>query len=670
MTGLEAARAAAEAGEWEHVLAELAGADSADVQSDDAAELRASALYATGDFEGCVTTWEQLHARRAASGDREGSARAAAMTAMFLLIDTGLMAPVRSWTVRAEHILGDAPAGPVHALIAMIRANERFFSGDLAAARVHAAAAVALGTEHDVLPAVVIGGVAQARLLVLDGEVEAGLRALDEATAQLLSGTVDPLTTGMMLCEVICAAQGLGMPDLAREWTDLMERWRGGAAVGGIHGRCRVHRAELLRIAGPCDAAEAEALTACSELRPWMRREYGWPLVELGTIRLRKGDLDGAEDAFLAAEGIAWCAQPSISLLRLAQGDADTAAALIADAITNPADIPWKERPPSGDLRMAPLLDAQAEIAAARRDLDTCEAAAGELVRIAGRFPTRGLQAVASLARARAALLRGAHQDARTHAHEAARLWAELEAPYEAAAARVVAGDALAVGGNADGARMEWEAASRAFENYGAVGRASSLHSRLSGVRPRTSIAPTTAVFRRQGGMRSIAFGDAEFALPDLVGFRYIEQLLHSPGLEIAASDLVGVEQSGAEVDQFGLPALDDQARAAYRRRLAEVEEDIDDAVACNDPVRVELARRDRDFLVAELSRAVGLGGRIRTVGGNAERARTSVFRAIRYAIDRIANVEPTLAEHLRHSIRTGTTCSYQPDPLTPIRWN
>lgn len=667
MTGLEAAQAAAEAGAWEQVLATL---DAADDRTDDAVELRASALYATGDFEGCVTTWEWLHARRAAAGDRVGSARAAAMTAMFLLIDTGLMAPIRSWTARAESILGDAPPGPVHALIAMVRAYERFFSGDLDAARAHAAAAVALGTEYDVLPAVVIGSVAQARLLVLDGEVEAGLRALDEATAQLLSGRVDPLTTGMMLCEVICAAQGLAMPDLAREWTDLMEQWRGGAAIGGIHGRCRVHRAELLRIAGPCDAAEAEALTACAELRPWMRREYGWPLVELGMIRVRKGDLAGAEDAFLAAEGIAWCAQPGISLLRLKQGDPDTAARLIADAITNPVDIPWKERPPSGDLRMAPLLDAQAEIAAARNDLGTCDAAARELVRIASRFPSRGLEASASLAQARSALLRGAYPDARVHAQDAVRVWAELEAPYEAAVARVVAGDALAADGNADGARMEWEAARRAFVNYGALGRWEGLRSRLAGAATPVTVAGTTAAFRRQGQTRFIAFAGTEFALPDLVGFRYLEQLIRSPGLEIAATELVGAEQSGAEVDQLGLPALDDQARDAYRRRLAEVEDDIADAMECNDPVRAEHASRDRDFLVAELSRAVGLGGRVRTIGSNAERARTSVFRAIRYAIDRIAQVEPNVAEHLRHSIRTGTTCSYSPDPLTPIRWN
>ena len=52
----------------------------------------------------------------------------------------------------------------------------------------------------------------------------------------------------------------------------------------------------MLRRSGPGDLAEAEAVAACEELRPWMRREFGWPLVELGTIRLRRGDLAGAEE--------------------------------------------------------------------------------------------------------------------------------------------------------------------------------------------------------------------------------------------------------------------------------------------------------------------------------------------------------------------------------------
>ena len=159
--------------------------------------------------------------------------------------------------------------------------------GDMQAAGDNAAMAIELGTRLGVAPAVVIGRVCTARVTIFNGQVAEGLDLLDEIALDLMSGAVDPLTTGMMYCELICAAQGMALHDRASEWTDVMERWRHGAAIGGISGRCRVHRAEMLRISGPCDQAEAEALGACDELRPYMRREFGWPLVELGNIRLR-----------------------------------------------------------------------------------------------------------------------------------------------------------------------------------------------------------------------------------------------------------------------------------------------------------------------------------------------------------------------------------------------
>ena len=86
--------------------------------------------------------------------------------------------------------------------------------------------------------------------------------------------------------------------DLAEQWTQAMERWRHGQPVGSIHGRCRLHRAEILRLRGMGGDAEREALAACDELRPYLRREFGWPLTKLGRIRLQRGDLAGALTAY------------------------------------------------------------------------------------------------------------------------------------------------------------------------------------------------------------------------------------------------------------------------------------------------------------------------------------------------------------------------------------
>jgi tetratricopeptide (TPR) repeat protein len=569
----------------------------------------------------------------------------------------------------------------------MVRTYERFMCGDMVAARQQSAWAIDLGERLGVVPAVVIGRVAAARIRIFDGHVDEGLERLDEIGVLLMSREVDPLTTGMMYCELICAAQGLARHDRAREWTDVMERWRHGAAVGGINGRCRVHRAELLRISGPCDLAEAEALRACEELRPWMRREFGWPLVELGTIRLRRGDWGGAEEAFVAAGEHAWSPHPGLAFLRLAQGDVDSASALIAEAIAHPFATPSKERPPFGDLRLAPLLDAQAEIAAAAGDVDTARRAADQLASIAASYHSRAIDASAALARARAALLDGDLVQAIHGAATAIETSSDIGAPFETAGARMVLGDAHHRSGDLDSARSEWQAARDAFIAFGATQWAQRAERRIAHAPPSTTTTPTrrqaTATFRCDGDARTVRFGDRTARMRDLTGFRYLERLLAAPAREFHVLDLVAVERGSlptgpipgqaadvvADGTASGLPALDDQARAAYRRRLAEVDDDIDEATALNDTGRLELAQHDREYLIAELKRAIGLGGRPRTLGGTAERARTSVTRSLRYALGRLAEHHPSLAAHLEHSVHTGTYCSYQPDPLAAIRW-
>lgn len=683
--GLDEARAALEQAEWQRALELLASSGPA-ASTAAGLELRAQAAYGSGDFEGAVAAWEGLHTLHLKAGQPVDAARAAAMLAMFLLIDTGLMAPVRGWLRRAEALLADAGDVPPRALIAMVRTYERFMCGDMDAVRTQGAIAIELGTRLGVPPAVVIGQVALARVTILDGNVEDGLAQLDEVATILMSGEVDPLTTGMAYCELICAAQGLALYDRAVEWTDVMEHWRHGTAFGAINGRCRVHRAELLKVSGPCDRAEEEALLACAELRPWMRREFGWPLVELGNIRLRRGDLAGAEAAFVAAHERAWSAQPGLALLRLAQGDVEAAALLIADAIAHPFDVPWKERPPSGELRLAPLLEAQAEIAHAAGDAAGVRQAADQLAGIADHFPSPWLRAGAQLAHARACLTVGDLTGARTAATLAVSLWAELGAPFDAAVARTVLADARDRDRNHEGARLEWNAARNAFAAFGAVAWAQRCDDLLAGSvpphSPTAAVVQARAIFRSDGNLRSISLGGQSVTVHDLKGLRYVARLLAEPGREFHVLDLVAAESGFFHVSgehgheagfssaaATGVPVLDEQARTAYRRRLADVEDDIDDATLSNDPARRELAERDREYLLAELRSAVGLAGRQRVTGGSAERARTAVTRSVRYALGRLAEHHPTAAAHLEQRVRTGTYCSYAPDPVSVIEW-
>ncbi|MCX6394953.1 MAG: hypothetical protein NTV23_00520 [Propionibacteriales bacterium] len=666
---LGSVRAALDEHDWDSATGLLAGIDADHV---DACELRAQAAYGSGDLEGCLSAWEHQYQLLVATEENILAARAACMVAMYLLIDTGLMAPIRGWLARAEKLLADVeePAPP-HVLVAMIRGYERFFCGDPAAARPYAEKAVTLGRALDVMPGVVMSSICLARLDILEGRVDDGLAALDEVALMLASDVVDPLTCGMAYCELICAAQGMLLSDRAQEWTDVMARWSSTRAFGGLNGRCLVHRAELLRISGPADEAERTAEQACTELRPWMRREYGWPLVELGAIRLRRGDLVGAEEALIAAHERAWCPMPALALLRLEQDDADAAAALIAEAIARPIEIPWKERPPISELRVFPFYAAQCEIAHARGDRATAASAAGTLRRVADQYGGNGLAAVASLATARSAVL---HDDVDTAVREASRAvatWSESGAPFEVGQARLVLAEGLEASGNPEAARLERAAAAEAFRSFGAPRW--EARARAQDVRP--PHAATEAAFTITGSTVTITFSGRTSHLRDLTGLRTLRRLLAEPGREFHVLDLVATSAGVTDRPepgftlQSGMPVIDEQARAAYKRRLDEIDEDLAVAEAEGDADRMELARIDRDFLARELAAAVGLGGRERRTGDPAERARTSVARSLRYSLTALAEHDPTLAAHLRLHLRTGLYCAYQPDPVAPVTW-
>ena len=117
-------------------------------------------------------------------------------------------------------------------------------------------------------------------------------------------------------------------------------------------------------------------------------------------------------------------------------------------------------------------------------------------------------------------------------------------------------------------------------------------------------------------------------------------------------------------------PMLDDAAKSAYRARVDELRSEVAQAEEWNDAERAERARTELEALTSELAASVGLGGRDRQAASATERARVSVTRAIRGAIDRLASESPALGRHLEATIRTGTYCSYTPDPRAPIAWS
>ncbi|HEX6313162.1 MAG TPA: transcriptional regulator [Acidimicrobiia bacterium] len=678
---VEHARAAVARGDWQDAFDSLTEADATGLLDPGDLPMFAEVAYAAGRLDATIEAWERAHAASVQAGDQVAAAGAAVRVAMHLLFDTALMAPVRGWLARAERLLEGQGETPAHAWCAVVRTYERMLTGDTSGSRRWARRAVEVGSKCDPA-ACAIGQVAEARLLILGGDVQQGLALLDEAGVAAVSGNLDPLSTGVVYCELVCALQGLAQYDVAEEWTGAMERWCETNAIGSLHGRCRVHRAEILRLRGSCNEAENQALVACEELRPYLRRELGWPLNELARIRLHKRDIAGAEEAVLAAHRAGWDPQPSLALVRLAQGDTATAAASIRDALERPLRVPSKERPPNTDLQRAPLLEAQVEIEIAAGDIGRARAAADELELVAARCQSKALVAGAALADGRVRLALRDVAGAEQSFSEAVRLWNEVGAPYEAALARIGLADAYLAGGSEHLAVLEREAARTILEAIEAPPTADpsahgaqrdALHDQPAG---------TLNVFRREGEYWSVVFEGHTIRVRDLKGMRYLARLLAEPGREYHVLDLVAAEAGRvARVDSSQAAAaphavfgdagemLDGRAKEAYRRRLAEIEDDMEQARATGDAERAAQADAERDFLVRELSRAVGLSGRDRRAASASERARAGVTRAVRQAMARIGEHDPQLGEHLSHTIRTGTYCVYIPDPRAPAGW-
>ena len=646
------AREVAARGDWEQAYDLLMKADAGGLMGHAELPLLGEVAYAAGHLDVTIEAWERTHTLSVQAGEPVAAAGAAVRVALHLLLDTALMAPVRGWLARAERLLEGQEETPAHAWVAVVHAYERMLTGDMQGARQWSERAIEVGSRCDAA-ACAVGRVAAARLRILHGDVDEGLALLDEAGVAAVSGDLDPLSTGLVYCELVCALQGLAQYDVAEEWTQAMERWCRTNAIGSLHGRCRVHRAEILRLRGACDEAEQEALAACEELSPYLRREMGWPLSELGRIRLRKGDVDGAEEAFLAAHRVGWDPQPGLALVRLAQGDALAAAASIRDALDRPSRVPSKELPPDTDLRRAPLLEAQVETEIAAGDLDRAREAADELDRVAARFQSQALVAGAALAGGRVRLAEGHLAEAERCCREAARLWNQIGAPYEAALARMVLAETLRAAGREDQAALELHAA----------------RTSLARIEVATSATAHTNVFHREGDYWSVVFDGRTVRVRDLKGMRYLAQLLAHPGREFHVLDLVAAETGQQTALGDAGEILDERAKTAYRRRLTEIEDDIEQARALGDAGREAQADTERDFLVRELARAVGLRGRDRRASSASERARSGVTRAIRQAMARIGEHHPPLREHLDRAVRTGSYCAYVPDPGDRPTW-
>jgi tetratricopeptide (TPR) repeat protein len=258
--------------------------------------------------------------------------------------------------------------------------------------------------------------------------------------------------------------------------------------------------------------------------------------------------------------------------------------------------------------------------------------------------------------------------------------------PWEGAETLHYWGKALLQAGQPDRAREKLDAAIKIYRDYGC---GPSWIDRVEADRRRaqpSGAVDLEATFRNRGDSWTISFAGKTSQMRDAKGLHYLACLLRSPWTEFAAVELANTRapnidntatvslsdmaENGIEIrpDLDGAsPALDLRARAEYQQRLADLKEELEVAERHNDPGRKERLLSESDALMEELKTRFGRGKDLKAAS-HRERARSTVSKRIRFALDQMRQVNSELAKHLTDSIRTGYNCVYR--PTQKINWN
>ncbi|MGH3093231.1 MAG: LuxR C-terminal-related transcriptional regulator [Gaiellaceae bacterium] len=456
---IERGRAAYERRAWRDAYESLSSADRAAPLGPDDLELLATSAYMLGLDNEYLGVLERAHHAHVEAGENLRAVRSAFWVGINLAL-RGEMGPAGGWLGRAQRILGDADSVERgYLLMPLVFQHEA--GGDFAAAAAVAADAAAIADRFGDAEGFALAVQAQGQMLIKAGRVREGLALLDEAMVAIAGGKVSPIVTGIVYCGVILACQEVYELRRAQEWTAVLTRWcEQQPDLVAFTGRCLVHRAEIMQFHGDWSDALEEARRAGERLaRSFNRAAAAQAFYRQGEVHRLQGEFEEAEGAYREASRFGWEPQPGMALLRLAQGRPEAAVATIQRALGEAAQ----------PLRRANLLPAYVEIMLAAGDVEQAHTGCRELEEIAGRYESAMLSALVSHARGACELAAGDARSALGSLREAAETWQELEAPYDAARARVLLAAACRALGDDDAAVLELEAARDMFGRLGAV---------------------------------------------------------------------------------------------------------------------------------------------------------------------------------------------------------
>jgi LuxR family maltose regulon positive regulatory protein len=419
-------------------------------------------------------------------GDKASAARIAAWLAADCLLFRGEPAVANGWLQRAHSLIDGLEAGVDHGWLAI---HEGYIAialdEDTVKARRLAARAVELGRAFGAPELEMLGLGLEGRALVSEGELEEGMRRLDEATTVALDGEARLLyCVAWACCYLISACERVRDYERAAQWCARVGEFCGQHDIFLLN-TCRAHYASVLTWQGRWDEAESQLSAAVEGLQASRPPMVGDALARLGELRRRQGRLADAEELFARSE------THSLSLLGCAalaldRGQPSEAAEL--------ADRYLRRFPDPRRIERSAGLEVAIRALALLGEHERATEALGQLREIAAQARTRPLLAAVCSSEGTLAVARGDHDAARRSFEDALDLLAASDARFEAARVRLDLAATLSALGRHDRARRELDAALAGFQELGAEGESARAEAMLGKLRRTRATLPTEAV--------------------------------------------------------------------------------------------------------------------------------------------------------------------------------
>jgi ATP/maltotriose-dependent transcriptional regulator MalT len=413
------------------------------------------ALWWLGDLEGALDHRERAYVAHRKHREAAHAARIALWLSREYLEAVGNEPASNGWVARARGLLSDLEPGPEHGWLEITLGDRAM---DPPTIRTHGEAALQVGRQHGD-PDLEASALAMlGRAAVLDGDLEGGLAALDEAMTAATSGEVtDLLVFGDVCCIVTRACEEAGELGRLMRWNEVI--------VSYLE---RHHHAPLIQWCGTCGAevflAHGDIATAEQCLvetiggleKTGHRSRCIQPNVKLAELRVLQGRIEEAERLLEGSEDLPEATRAAVAIHRI-KAEHAVAAALLLRRLNQVGDT----------VAAIPLLSLLVEVQIDQGVKADAASSAERLGSIAARSGHPRYLAMRDLAQARVALATE-DRSARERLESALAAFNGLELPLDAARVRVELARALRAE-EPELAAREARVAIEAFDRLGAT---------------------------------------------------------------------------------------------------------------------------------------------------------------------------------------------------------